>query len=93
MTHTLEQTRDSQEIDSETMKAQIAKTEELHKELEKMLEGKESNIALAALASCMTRIYDNYYGEDASTQDFAMRMAIIHKGRRMMANGEGQTRQ
>lgn len=93
MTHTIEQTREEQELDLEAMETQIANTRKLHEELEKMLEGKDSNIALAALASCMTRIYDNYYGEAASTQDFAMRMAIVHKGRRMMANGESQTRQ
>lgn len=93
MNHTIEQTREEQELDHEALMAQIAKTKELHGEIKTLLEGKDSNIALAALAQLMAVIYDDYYGEEASTQDFAMRMAIVHKGRRMMANGESQTRQ
>lgn len=93
MTHTIEQTREEQELDHEVLMAQVAKTKELHGEIKTLLEGKDSNIALAALAQLMAVIYDDYYGEEASTEDFAMRMAVVHKGRRMLANGEGQTRQ
>ncbi len=93
MTHTIEQTREEQELDHEALMAQIAKTKELHGEIKTLLEGKDSNIALAALAQLMAVIYDDYYGEEASTQDFAMRMAVVHKGRRVLVNGEGQTRQ
>jgi len=84
MTHTINET--------EELKASIEKSKALHAKLQDVLLGQEYNIAMAALAQIMCVVYDDYFGEDANTKDFAMRMAILHQGRRTLM-GEGQTKQ
>lgn len=98
MTHTINETVETiksslTDADKAEMQEAIKASKELHEKIQAALVGQPSNIALATLAQLMCVIYDDYMGEEANTQDFAMRMAVVHKGRRVLVNGEGQTKQ